>query len=420
MGTSSTPVAPGERKLVPMIQLHFEGHFTTRFHESKRQFQDRFWEEIHIQILGQVKQIMQALIQTEFNTLLGARLYERTDSRKAKRNGSYARALETRYGRIPDIQIPRARNLDIRFSLFDRWQQVEDKVLHSMLEAYLLGRSSSCAQQIIHSFGHSRFSRSFLQRLTHRFEDNLQSWLHRPITKQWPYLFIDGMMVDVKEVDLQQWCVLWALGMDENRNYEILGFLVLKTESQEGTERLLRDLKDRGLQPPKLIISDDSKAIENAAAMVFPHTPQQGCMFHKVKAAGKYIHNTQNRRPFLRQAADVYLKANGIHSLRRRLKRFKKTWRHREPEALRSLLTGFERTTAYLALPQEHWNWIRTNNPMERFIREVRRWTDRFGYFQGRGNLYTALFTYLCYQNPQLVPNLNQNQVSAKDTILIA
>ena len=188
MGTRSTPVAPGERKLVPMIQLNFEGHFTTRFHESKRQFQDRFWEEIHIQILGQVKQIMQALIQTEFNTLLGARLYERTDSRKAKRNGSYARALETRYGRIPDIQIPRARNLDIRFSLFDRWQQVEDKVLHSMLEAYLLGRSSSCAQQIIHSFGHSRFSRSFLQRLTHRFEDNLQSWLHRPITKQWPYL----------------------------------------------------------------------------------------------------------------------------------------------------------------------------------------------------------------------------------------
>ena len=59
------------------------------------------------------------------------------------------------------------------------------------------------------------------------------------------------MIVHVKEVHLQQWCVLWALGMDEKRNMEILGFLVLKTESQEGTERLLRDLKERGLKPPK-------------------------------------------------------------------------------------------------------------------------------------------------------------------------
>ena len=288
-----------------------------------------------------------------------------------------------------------------------------------MLQAYLLGRSSSCAQKIIQAFSHSRFSRGFLQRLTHRFEDNLQAWLNRPITTAWPYLFLDGMVVDVKETWLQQWVVLWALGMDEKRNIEVLGFVILKTESQEGAERLLRDLKGRGFKPPQLIISDDSKAIKNAAAMVFPHSPQQGCVFHKVKATGKHLKNVKNRKPFLRQARDIYAKAKSKRAAIQRLLNFKKRWKNKESKALRSLQAGFDCTLAYFDFPEEHWSWIRTNNPSERFIREVRRWTTRFGYFQGRGNLYTALFTFLCHQNPKLVPNLNQT-IPQKDTILIA
>lgn len=422
MDTSSKAVGAAERNTVPMNQLHFEEHFTTRWNESKRQFRDRFWNEIQQQMRGQAKEMIEDLVQTEFNSLIGAIPYERTQHRKTKRNGSYCRDLETPVGRIEDIKIPRARDLDVRFSLFDRWQQVEDSVLESMLQAYLLGRSSSCAQKIIQAFSHSRFSRGFLQRLTHRFEDNLQTWLNRSITTAWPYLFLDGMVINVKETYLTQWCVLWALGMDEKRNIEVLGFVVLKTESQEGAERLLRDLKGRGLKPPQIIISDDSKAIENAAAMVFPHTPQQGCIFHKVKATGKHLKNTKNRKPFLRQARDIYTKAKTQRAAIQRLRNFKKRWKKKESKAVRSLQAGFDRTLTYFNFPDKHWSWIRTNNPSERFIREVRRWTERFGYFQGRGNLYTALFTFLCHQNPKLVSDLNQNQSFdlQKDTILIA
>src|SRR3989338_1749503 len=402
MGTSSQPVAPGERNTVPMKQLNFEGNLTTRWYESKHQFRAQFWDEIQQQIRGQVKQMIETLVQTEFNSLIGAEPYERILTRKSKRCGSYARSLETPLGRIEDLKIPRARDLDIRFSLFDRWQQVEDSVLESMLQAYLLGRSSACAQKIIQAFNHGHFSRGFLQRLTHRFEDHLQAWLNRPITTVWPYLFLDGMVVDVKETWLQQWVVLWALGMDGKRNIEVLGFVVLKTESQEGAERLLRDLKGRGLKPPQLVISDDSKAIENAAAMVFPHSPQQGCVFHKVKATGKHLKNVKNRKPFLRQARDIYSKAKTKRAAIQRLRNFKKRWKKKEFKAVRSLQAGFDRTLTYFNFPKEHWSWIRTNNPSERFIEEVRRWTRRFGYFQVRGNLYTALFTYLCYQQPEL------------------
>ena len=74
----------------------------------------------------------------------------------------------------------------------------------------------------------------------------------------------------------------------------------------------------------------------------------------------------------------------------------------------------------YLDFPEAHWSWIRTSNPVERFIEDVRDWTWRFGYFQGRGNLQIALFTYLCHKNPKLVPNADQVPDLPKDTILIA
>lgn len=400
-----------------MKELTFEENITSHWRACKRELRECFWNDLHTQVLGEAKKMIQGLIQSEFDEQIGALPYERPESRLSKRNGYYGRNLETRYGRIEDLKIPRARNLDIRFSIFDKWQQVEEKVLEAMLNAYLLGRSASSAQKIIQSFGHSRFSRSFLQRLTRRFEESLKKWHTRPITKAWPYLFLDGMCVRVKEVDYNQdWCVLWALGMDSERNFEILGFVVLKTESQEGAERLLMDLKRRGLQAPKLIISDDSKAIENAASMIFPHSPQQGCIFHKVKAAGRHLKNFKHKKTFLREAANVYLEATGVKSLTNRLHAFKKKWGRKEPEALRSFLLGFERTASFLSFPKEHWSWIRTNNPLERFIEELRRWTERFGYFQGRGNLQIALFSYLCHKNPELVSNPSIQ----KDTIYVA
>lgn len=400
--------------------LNFEGHLTTRWFESKRQFRSLFWEDLQMKLRNETKFMIQQMIQTEFNFLIGAEPYQRAPGRKTKRNGSYTRSLETVVGRIEEIRIPRARNLDIRFSLFDRWQQVEDGVIEAMLQTYLLGRSGACAQEIIQAFGHSRFSKPFLQRLTHRVEKDLQTWLNRPITKPWPYLFIDGMVVNVREVENQQWCVLWALGMDENHNTEILGFVVLKSESQEGCERLLSDLKRRDLQTPKLIISDDSKAIENAAAMIFPHTPQQGCMFHKVKAAGRYIKNLKNKAPLLRDAADVYMTATGQRSLLNNLETFRNKWRHKEPLAVRSFVAGFERTMTYLRFPKEHWRWLYTNNSMESLIDKIRDWTNRYGYFQGRGNLYIALFTFIQHKQKQLDPIGNQSTDLPKDTILVA
>ena len=114
------------------------------------------------------------------------------------------------------------------------------------------------------------------------------------------------------------------------------------------------------------------------------------------------------------------MNATGQRSLLQNLEAFKSKWRHKESLAVRSFVTGFERTMTYLRFPKDHWRWIYTNNSMESLIDKVRDWTNRYGYFQGRGNLYIALFTFIQHKQKQLVPIEDQSANLPKDTILVA
>jgi len=55
----------------------------------------------------------------EFELQPGARRYKRTPDRRGERNGTRMRTYEIKAGRIADLVIPRARKLDIRFTVFE-------------------------------------------------------------------------------------------------------------------------------------------------------------------------------------------------------------------------------------------------------------------------------------------------------------
>ena len=53
------------------------------------------------------------------------------------------------------------------------------------------------------------------------------------------------------------------------------------------------------------------------------------------------------------------------------------------PVAAKTVEDGIRETLTYTAFPREHWRSIRTNNPMERIMREIRRRTRVVGNFPG-------------------------------------
>lgn len=403
-----------------MHKLNFKGYSTTEWREFKHFYHERFWEELHAKTFKDAKKMMQEQIYEEFDMQIGAGRYERLDTREDKRNGIRFRSYEILGGYIQDLKIPRARSIDIRFSVFDMWERVQSKVLKAMIAAYLLGKSARSAQDIIEAFGQSRFSRSFLQRLVKNFEQSLKRYRQRKITKPWPYIFIDGMAVKMHDVYFKDKIVIFAMGMDNEHKMELLGWVIADTEDEAYIRSLLIDLKQRGLVEPDLFISDDSKGIKAALKLEYPHTPWQLCSFHKIKNINNHLVDIKNRKDILREAGDIYQLSNNRKDAIKRFDLFRKNWKYTEPEAVRLFSQGFEHTIRYFEFPKDMWISIRTNNPLEQYIGKIRDWLIRFNYFQGKTNLELAIFTYICYKDGDLVPELENKADLEKDTLLVA
>ncbi len=240
-----------------MKQLRFERHCTERDGEFKQMMRMLFWEELERQQMEDARGLLQEQIYREFDVQIGAPRYGRSESRRDERNGHRIRSYEILGGRVGELRIPRAREMEIRFTVLEKWERVQPKVVAALLTAYLLGKSAAAGSMIAEAFGQSRFSRTYLQRLVRQFERRLKQWRERLIKRSWPYIFIDGMVVKVYEAEhLKEKVVIFAYGMDDEHRTELLGWVVADSEEEGAVRSLLIDLRRRGLQTPELFISD--------------------------------------------------------------------------------------------------------------------------------------------------------------------
>jgi len=142
----------------------------------------------------------------------------------------------------------------------------------------------------------------------------------------------------------------------------------------------LRHLKQRGLTGVKLIISDACIGLIESVGEFYPEAKWQRCIVHfyrnvftvvprgKVKHVAmmlKAIHASEDRQAANEKAEAVVkkLKAQKLH------------------QAAKKVKDSIDQTLTYYDFPSAHWRRIRTNNPLERILREVRRRTRVVGAF---------------------------------------
>ena len=181
--------------------------------------------------------------------------------------------------------------------------------------------------------------------------------------------------------------VLVAVGVLSDGHREILGVAEGTKEDKESWRSFLRHLKERGLRGVRLMVSDKCLGLVEALGEFFPEAQWQRCVVHwyrnvftvvpkgKVKAVAamlKAIHAQEDRQAALRKAEDVAKKLEAM----------------KLGKAAQIVREGVAETLSYMAFPMEHWRQIRTNNPLERIMREIRRRTRVVGAFpDGRSAL---------------------------------
>jgi len=184
--------------------------------------------------------------------------------------------------------------------------------------------------------------------------------------------------------------VLAAIGVGEDGYRKVLGIAEGHKEDKAGWSGFLKQLKDRGLSGVRLIISDACMGLVEAAAEYFPDAQWQRCTVHFYRNVFSVV-----PRKHVRTVADM-LKA--IHACEDRQAAqdkaqavIEKLTSMRLKEAATKVEEAIAETLTFYGFPPQHWRRIRTNNPLERIMREIRRRTRVVGAFpDGKSALMLA------------------------------
>ena len=207
----------------------------------------------------------------------------------------------------------------------------------------------------------------------------IETWRNRPIEVEHPYVYLDGIVLKRTRAGLGGatsrcwWRPPVVIGVNNDGYREILGICEGAKEDKAGWSAFLKHLKERGLRGVRLIISDACRGLSESAAEFFPDAAWQRCIVHWYRNIFSHVPSTKVR--------EIAAMLKAIHAGEDIVAAREKAVRVTELRALRLtkaaelVEAAAEETLTYYAFPEEHRRRIRTNNPLERILREIRRRT---------------------------------------------
>ena len=331
-------------------------------------------------VRSSVEETLNALLQAEADQICKAARYERSSERVDTRAGHYERKLQTKAGAVV-LKMPKLRSLPFETAIIERYRRRESSVEEALVEMYLAGVSVRRVEDITEALWGTRVSSGTVSRLNQKIYRHIEAWRNRTIEGEFPYLFLDGVVLKRSWAgEVRNVSVLVAIGVGSDGHRQILGVAEGLKEDLEGWRGFLRHLKDRGLAGVQLIISDACIGLVEAVAELFPEAQWQRCVVHfyrnvfshvpkgkvgDVARMLKAIHAQEDRRSAEDKVREVIAKLRTM----------------KLPKAADLVEAKAHETLTYFAFPSNHWRQVKTNNPLERIIREIRRRTRVVGAF---------------------------------------
>jgi transposase-like protein len=290
-------------------------------------------------------------------------------------------AVEVRRPKVRDRAGNEGKDERVRFSsnILPKWAR-RTRSLDALLPVlYLRGISTGDFQEALAALlgpDAPNLSPSVISRLTSAWQKDYEAWLRQDLSaRRYVYIWADGVYLQAR-MEPNAECMLVIIGATPEGKKELIGFQVGSRESTQSWRELLVDLKSRGLGvPPDLAVGDGALGFWKALEEVFPRTRHQRCWFHK-------IGNVLNKFP-KSMSTNVKSDLNDIHHAPTReeaaaaVDRFEEKYSAKYEKAVVCLTKDRDALLAFFDFPAEHWDHLRTSNPIESVFATVRHRTVR-------------------------------------------
>jgi len=333
------------------------------------------------------RQVIQQAIEAELAQLLEQ--YENVKTlhgqRAVVRNG-YLPEREVLTGAGPvAVQVPKVRDRSgsgVKFnsSIVPPYVRKSPRVSAALPWLYLKGISTgdmSEALGVLLGEDAKGLSANVVSRLKAQWADEQLQWGQRDLsTARYVYWWADGIHTGLRSEPADGQCLLVILGVTPDGRKERVALADGHRESKQSWQEVLLDLKARGLQAgPLLATGDGAMGFWAALEEVFPATVAQRCWFHKMG-------NVLNALPASQQTkAKAGLQAIWMAATRaeahKAFAQFVERYQAKYPKAVEKLVKDRDSLLAFYDFPAEHWQHVRTTNPIESTFATVRHRTTR-------------------------------------------
>src|SRR3954467_3479255 len=210
----------------------------------------------------------------------------------------------------------------------------------------------------------SGLSSSSIARLTEQWQADHAAFKARQLGfHQYAYLFVDGVHVSVRLGEDDRLCLLVVISVREDATQELLAGEDGYRESTESWAAVMRDLKNRGLNEPRLVIADGALGTWAAVRDVFPGARRQACWVHKIANVLDAL--PKRLQPTAKKLLHELMETPSRADARAALKRFREQFDAKYPKAVAKLDRDWAHLTAFYDFPAEHWRHLRTSNAIE-------------------------------------------------------
>ena len=340
------------------------------------------WDQLEDWLRGQVQGMVQYMLEEEVTEFLGRLKSARrsdADNDSGYRNGyAPARKLTLSSGTIR-VRRPRVRDTEERFvsRLLPLFVSRTARVSELIPELYLHGLSEGDFDLALRGLlgDDAPLSASTVSRLKERWNVELAEWRGRRLDElEVVYVWVDGVYVKAG-FEREKSAVLVVIGALSDGSKVVLSAEPGYRESTQSWSEVLRDLRDRGMGCPQLVVGDGHLGIWGALRNVYPEASEQRCWNHKIINVLDKLPKRQHDQAKLMLRNIPYAESR---SEAERMRDVFVRWsrQHSYEAAAESLERDWDRMVTFYAFPKEHWRHIRTTNPVESPFAALRLRTD--------------------------------------------
>lgn len=352
-------------------------------------------------IRGQVQDWMQSILDEEVTEFLGRIKSERrraVDDGGGYRNGYGERRKLTLSSGTIELRRPRVRGLEQRFEsrILPLFKRRSNEVSELLPELYLHGLSCGDFDLALRGLlgEDAPLSASTVARLKEKWHSELGMWKARPLGDlEVVYIWADGVYIKAG-LEKNKSCLLVMIAALVDGSKVILAIESGHRESTESWSALLRSLRDRGLKCPRAVVGDGALGLWAGLRNVYPEARELRCWNHRIMNLVDRVKKTDQA------GAVVLLRKIAYAKDREEAEKEKKAFQlwcvtNGYKNAAELIDEDWGRMVAFFDFPEDHWQHLRTTNPVESPFAALRLRTNAAKRFKRADNATCVVWKML-------------------------